>query len=86
MWHMVPFMEADRNTARQAIAAEVRAEIARQGLTAATVASRSDMTTTTMSRKLAGRVDFTLTELCRVAESLGIKASDLVARAEGIAA
>lgn len=67
---------------RERVAAEVRAEIGRQGVTASSVSERADISRSALSRKLCGAADFTLEELVRVADVLNVPASALVARAE----
>ena len=67
---------------RDRLAGEVRAEIARQGLTLVNVADAADIARSSLSRKLAGKQDFKMAELTRVAAVLDIPPSTLVARAE----
>ena len=67
---------------RSRVAAEVRAEIARQGITYATISDASDISRSSLSRKLAGASEFTLGELVRIAAALNVQASELIARAE----
>ena len=68
------------------LAGEVRAEMARQGVTAATMAQATDISRASLSRKLNGRNEFTVAEMFRVAEFLGMTLSDLLRRAESVAA
>lgn len=65
-----------------ALAGEVRAQLARIGLSQADLAERSTLSTATLSRKLSGRHTFTLLEVELIADSLGIRASELLRRAE----
>jgi len=68
------------------LAGEVRAEMARQGVTAASMARAIDVSRTSLSRKLNGRNEFTVAEMFRVAAFLGMTLSDLLRRAEMVAA
>jgi len=68
------------------LAGEVRAEMARQGVTAASVAIATDISRTSLSRKLNGHNEFTVAEMLRVAKVLGLTLSDLIRRAESVAA
>lgn len=70
----------------QRVAAEVRAEMARQGLTPSTVAAACDMSRSSLHRKLAARSDFTLPEAASVSAALGLTLSALVERAENVKA
>jgi len=60
--------------------------MARQGVTAATIAQAADISRTSLSRKLNGHNEFTVAEMFRVAATLGIPLSDLLRRAELVAA
>ena len=68
--------------ARQVIAGEVRAEMARQRKQAKELAVDIDMTPASLSRKLNGAYGFTVDELLRIAHALGIPASRLLAPTE----
>jgi len=68
------------------LAGEVRAEMARQGVTAAAVAQAIDISRTSLSRKLNGSGEFTVAEMLRVSNFLGLPLSDLLRRAESVAA
>ena len=68
------------------LAAEVRAEMARQGVTAAKVAAATNISPASLSRRLNGTSDFTVAEMFRVAGFLQVTLSDLLRRAETIAA
>ena len=61
---------------------EVRAEMARQGITRQTLADRTDISVWAIGRALSGQRDFSLTEVLSIAAALGLPASELVARAE----
>lgn len=69
-----------------ALAAEVRASMGRAGLRQADLAKTAGLSRPSLSRKLAGRQTFTAEELLRVADVLGVKASDLMAQAEAVLA
>lgn len=68
------------------LAGEVRAEMARQGLTVATVAQGADISPASLSRRLNGSSEFTVAEMFRVAGFLGMTLSDLLRRAESAGA
>ena len=72
--------------AREAIAGEVRAEMARQQKRAKDLAAAIDMAPASLSRKLNGASGFTVDELLRVANALGVSASRLLAPIEHQAA
>ena len=57
---------------RSAVAAEVRASLARKGETAAWLSESAGISKTALSRKLRGDVSFTAEELLSVADALGI--------------
>ncbi len=61
---------------------EIRAEMARQGLTRQSLASAADMSVWSLGRALSGSRDFGFTEVVDVAAALGIPAHELIARAE----
>jgi hypothetical protein len=68
-----------------ALAAEVRAEIARHrpdGVTVSSVAQDISMRRATFTERYLGRRPFSPGELAAVASALGLRASDLFARAE----
>lgn len=67
------------------IVAEIRAEMARQGITPTSVAERADMPRGTLWRKLNGRSEFTIDEAARVAAVLDVSLADLAQRAEALA-
>ena len=58
-------------TQREAVAAEVRAELARKQITASTVAEAIQMPTSTLSRRLKADTPFTVDELAAIARVLG---------------
>lgn len=62
------------------IASNVRAEIARQGMTDAQFAARFGISAMGASRRLAGRTPFTTTEVARVAAFFGLEVGDLYKR------
>lgn len=65
-----------------ALADEVRAEMARRRRTANELASVLDITPHTAGKKLNGSSSFTWVELAKTASWLGMAASSLVQRAE----
>lgn len=68
------------------LAAEIRAEAARQGVTAASLSVSTDIPRSTMSRKLSGASDLSVGEAASICSALGVSLSDLVRRAEDMAA
>ena len=58
---------------RQTIADRVAAAITRQGRYLTDVAAAADIRQATFSRKINGHTDFTIPELVRVADALGIE-------------
>lgn len=60
------------------VAAEVRAEIARQGLTRASVAAKLGWTDQRFSLRMTGRVALSVGELVIIADALGVPASQFV--------
>lgn len=66
----------------QAVASEVRAEMARQKITATDLASKIGMVRATLSDRINGHIAFSAGELVSVAGALGITASDLTGEAE----
>lgn len=64
------------------VAAEVRAEAARQSVTVTALAERAGMSVKTCSRKLHGRSRITTGDLWRFGDALGVSAATLMARAE----
>ena len=76
----VPYME-HRDPAREAIAAEVRASLARANQPASWLADRAGISKTALSLKLKAQRSFTVEELLSVADALGIDADTLIPRA-----
>jgi hypothetical protein len=68
------------------IAAEVRAEMARQKYGPTRLASEACISRPRLHRRLSGAVPFNTDELVIIARVLGVTASDLIARAEARAA
>lgn len=63
---------------RDAIAAEVRAQMARAGLTQADLAHLAHMTPQSLSKKLRGLTSFTVEELLRISGALGVSPAQLL--------
>lgn len=59
------------NPYRREVAAEVRAEMARQQVTASTLAEGANIATATLSRRLNGVQPFDVDELAAIAACLG---------------
>lgn len=77
----------------KAVAAEVRAEIARADLTHSAVADTAGIARATFSRKVNGKTPFDVLELAAIAAAIGIEAdrffrpsAESIALAEGRAA
>lgn len=70
---------------RSAIAAEVRAALARKGQSAAWLAVEAGISKAALSRKLRGEVSFTVEELVLVADALDVEPDALLPRT-GVAA
>lgn len=66
----------------QAVAAEVRAEIARQKLQVVKLAPKASMTRDELNSRVNGRVAFTATDLKNVAEAMGVDPALIIKRAE----
>ena len=73
-------------TTREAIAAEVRASLARSAQSALWLAERSGISKTSLSLKLKGQRSFSVEELLAVADALGIDAGALLPHPEPTAA
>lgn len=70
--------------ALKGIASAIREQIAAHGLSITIVAKRLGIGRQTFSRKLNGHVEFSLSELTRLAEVLGTTVADLMCRADQI--
>ena len=77
---IVLYME-HKDPAREAIAAEVRASLARANQPASWLADRAGISKTALSLKLKAQRSFTVEELLSVADALGIDADTLLPRA-----
>lgn len=66
------------------ITSAIREQIAARGLSTTIVAKRLGIGRQTFSRKLNGHVEFSLSELTRLAEILGTTVADLMCRADQI--
>lgn len=69
-----------------AVTAEIRAELARRGLTAYALANAIGMSKQTMSRRMTGATPFDLAEVEAIANFLGLTPTELLVRAERIEA
>jgi transcriptional regulator with XRE-family HTH domain len=72
-----PTAEDERRRARNAIAANVRVELARANVSGAQMAAKLGLATSTWSRRMAGDVSFDGEELAAVATILDISTSVL---------
>lgn len=80
----VPSMTTSQ--AREYVAAEVRAALARDGRSAAQLASDSGIPRSSLSKKLRAQVSLTVEELLAISTALSIDPGTLVPPAEAIAA
>lgn len=69
-------------TGTRDLVAEVRAEMARQGVTASKIAEATDISQPSLSRKLSGAREFTTSELLTVLGALDVTLATIAARAE----
>lgn len=79
-------MPNELTTSSQRIAAEIRAEMARQKISINQLAEDIGMPISTLRRSVNGDRPFTLDEFWEITSSLGIKPVEVVARAEEVAA
>lgn len=63
------------------VADNTRAEMARRGQTQTSLAIAVDMTQQALSRRLSGRTPFTIDELAKVADVLGVSVTALIGEA-----
>lgn len=75
-------MESHPRTLPERVAAEVRAVLAREGITRAAVATATELPKTSLARRLAGVRPFTVAELDAIGRLVGVTGSELLARAE----
>lgn len=75
-------MEAQAPLRRTAVAAEVRAELARQNKTYTSLAVATDISVDTLRRRLNGHKPFYVEELVSVSRFLEISVDELIARAQ----
>lgn len=65
-------------TPSEAVAAEIRAELARRRIRQAKLAALLGISQVSVSRRLSGETPFDINELVKVAEFLGIPVSDIL--------
>lgn len=70
---------------REAVAAEVRATVARQQVSLSELSERTGIAKSTLSNKLRGKTDFSISELIDVAIALDVPTADLLPPAAGVA-
>lgn len=70
------------STPSEAVAAEVRAQLARHRISQAAAAKHLEIGQASMSRRLAGTYPFTVDELYKLADLLNLDPSQLVPAAE----
>ncbi|PKV80850.1 helix-turn-helix domain-containing protein [Nocardia fluminea] len=68
--------------AHEALAAHLRAERARAGLTQADLSERTGIHTTTLSRIENGKLTLTIEQILRIAPALGVTAGDFLNAAQ----
>lgn len=68
----------DTTSTRRAVAAEVRAAIARAGLHPTAVADKAGISRTTFRRRISGASPFTIDELVATANALGVDVSSFL--------
>jgi|GEM_PF-3681115 len=73
-----PRPEAEPDRADNPIAEGLRVILARRRLVHSQVAARAGMTPTQLSNRLAGRTEITAAELLRLAEAIGVPATQLL--------
>jgi len=66
------------NSTAQRVTAEVRAEMARQRKSQTAIAKALNMSQVAVSRRLRGEVDFTVTDLARLADVLGVPLAQFI--------
>lgn len=73
-------MRADNTPSapHERVAAEVRAELARQQMSQSELAKRLGVAQQTVSRRMTGEVPFDIAELATIAELLGVPMSQLL--------
>ena len=67
------------------VAAEVRAETARQRLSQGKLAEKLDMSESSVSLRLSGRIEFKISELLAFAEVLGVPVTQFLPASERVA-
>ena len=60
------------------VAAEVRAELARQKVSQEALCARIGMSQSTLSRRITGEYPFDTTELAKIAEALGVSVAQFL--------
>lgn len=73
--------QSEQHPDRAAVAGEIRAVMARRQIPSRVVSEASGISRSTFSRKLAGRQDFSVSELLDIAKALGVPASSLLVAA-----
>lgn len=73
-------------TAAERIAANVRAELARQQRSGSSLSKSLDWSQAAMARRLSGRIPFNVDELDRIAAELNVSLSYLILGVEGVPA
>lgn len=71
-------MEDERNTYREAVAAEVRAQMGRRRITQGQLAKALGMSQAAVSRRLTGELPFDLDDVLVMAQRFNVALSDLI--------
>lgn len=80
------FSRSSESSLGRAVAANIRAEAARGGITGQELATRIGVSAWFMSRRLRGEVAITVDELDAIARALDVPAETLLARSKAAAA
>ena len=76
----MPHAEQRERELSRAVACDLRAVAARRQVTLSALSRATGIPRTTLSRKLRGHGDLTVSELVRLAVALDVSAADLLAR------
>lgn len=71
-------MTSERSAQRPALAIEIKSEMARRGYTQRDLARALNLTPATVSGRMTGKTDFTVSELRHISAWLGVPVSRLL--------
>lgn len=74
-------MTSTHSAQRLPLAKAIRAELARNGYTQGHLAERLELSHASVSARMTGKIDFTVTELRTVAQWLGVSVTSLLGEA-----